>query len=214
MLARARLVIATETEQGHAWAENRIKLLTGGDRISARYMREDFFTFMPRFKLLIVGNHKPALANVDDAMRRRFHVIPFQAQPANRDNNLTRKLLCEAPEISRWAIDGCLDRQRIGLAVPPVVSDETSSYFGSQDLIGQWIDEFCHVDPGNTAIVTPVRVLFTSFRSFADAANKNAGSLKAFAENLSCRGFAGRVSRIHRRQVRVRISVRLLANTQ
>jgi len=71
MLRGARLVTASETEEGRAWAESRIKQMTGGDRISARFMRQDFFEFTPQFKLMIVGNRKPVLRNVDDAARRR-----------------------------------------------------------------------------------------------------------------------------------------------
>jgi putative DNA primase/helicase len=57
----ARLVTAVETEEGRRWAESRIKSLTGGDRIAARFMRQDFFEYTPQFKLIIAGNHKPGL---------------------------------------------------------------------------------------------------------------------------------------------------------
>jgi hypothetical protein len=67
MLRGARMVTASETEEGKPWAEARIKQMTGGDKISARFMRQDFFTFPPQFKLTIVGNYKPALQNVDEA---------------------------------------------------------------------------------------------------------------------------------------------------
>src|SRR5262249_42358551 len=73
----ARLVTATETEEGRRWAESRIKALTGGDRIKARFMRQDFFEYIPQFTLIIMGNHKPGLRSVDEAIRRRFHLIPF-----------------------------------------------------------------------------------------------------------------------------------------
>src|SRR5262245_24756457 len=76
-LMGARLVTAIETEEGRAWAESKLKAITGGDEISARFMRQDFFTFTPQFKLTIAGNHKPRLRSVDEAMRRRFHLIPF-----------------------------------------------------------------------------------------------------------------------------------------
>ena len=85
MLCGARLVTASETEEGRAWAESRIKQLTGGDRISARFMRQDFFEFTPQFKLMIVGNHKPILKNVDDAARRRFLIVPFERKPETGD---------------------------------------------------------------------------------------------------------------------------------
>ena len=77
MLRGARIVAAQETEEGRRWAESRIKALTGGDPITARFMRQDFFTYTPQFKLLIAGNHKPGLRNIDEAIRRRFHLLPF-----------------------------------------------------------------------------------------------------------------------------------------
>jgi putative DNA primase/helicase len=76
-LRGARLITAVEIEDGRRWAESKLKTLTGGDRIAARFMRQDFFEFTPQFKLLIVGNHKPGLDTVDEAMRRRFNLLPF-----------------------------------------------------------------------------------------------------------------------------------------
>jgi putative DNA primase/helicase len=77
MLRGARLVTAIETEEDRRWAESRIKALTGGDRIAARFMKQDFFQFKPQFKLFTAGNHKPKLRTVDEAIRRRFNLIPF-----------------------------------------------------------------------------------------------------------------------------------------
>jgi putative DNA primase/helicase len=101
MLRGARLVVASETQAGRHWNESRIKALSGGDPISARFMRGDFFTFVPRFKLVILGNHKPALRNVDEAIRRRLHLVPFTVQitPEERDPNLAEKLKAEWPGI-------------------------------------------------------------------------------------------------------------------
>ncbi len=76
-LRGARLVTASETEEGRRWQETKVKILTGGDRIAARFMRQDFFEFTPTFKLIIAGNHMPSLRSVDEAIRRRFHLIPF-----------------------------------------------------------------------------------------------------------------------------------------
>ncbi len=75
-LRGARLVTANETEEGRRWAESQIKALTGGDKIAARFMRQDFFEFMPQFKLLIAGNHKPALRGVDEAIRPAYAPDP------------------------------------------------------------------------------------------------------------------------------------------
>jgi putative DNA primase/helicase len=98
-LRGARLVTAVETEEGRRWAESKIKALTGGDKVAARFMRQDFFEFAPQFKLLIAGNHKPGLRSVDEAIRRRLHLIPFAVTipPSERDAELPGKLAGELP---------------------------------------------------------------------------------------------------------------------
>ena len=95
MLHGARLVTASETEQGRPWAESRIKQMTGGDPITARFMRQDNFTFVPAFKLMLVGNHRPTLQNVDDAAKRRFNIVPFDRKPAKPDRGLEKALTAE-----------------------------------------------------------------------------------------------------------------------
>jgi putative DNA primase/helicase len=140
-LRGARLVTAQETEEGRYWAEAKIKELTGGTRISARFMRQDEFTFQPKFKLVIAGNHRPRLRNPDEAMKRRIHLIPFTVTIRDKDTGLQDKLRAEYPAILRWAIDGCIEWQRIGLAMPDVVRTATDEYLASEDKIRQWIAE-------------------------------------------------------------------------
>ena len=77
MLRGARLVTAVETEEGKRWDESKLKALTGGDPVAARFMRQDFFEYVPQFKFMIAGNHKPTIRNVDEAIRRRLRLIPF-----------------------------------------------------------------------------------------------------------------------------------------
>jgi putative DNA primase/helicase len=97
MLRGARMVCATETEEGRPWAESKIKQLTGGDRVAARFMRQDFFEFQPQFKLVVIGNHKPTPRNVDDAAKRRFNMVPFTHKPPNPDRELEHKLRASGP---------------------------------------------------------------------------------------------------------------------
>jgi putative DNA primase/helicase len=127
LLVQEFLNLPSETEEGRAWAEARIKALTGGDPIIARFMRQDFFTYQPQFKLTIIGNHKPILRNVDDAARRRINMIPFLYKPPAKDKELEAKLLKEAPGILRWMIEGCLDWQKNGLTQPGVVVQATAN---------------------------------------------------------------------------------------
>jgi putative DNA primase/helicase len=141
MLRGARLVIASETDEGRPWAEARIKQMTGGDPITARFMRQDFFTFEPAFKLLIIGNHKPTIRNVDEAMRRRIHIVPFLHRPPQPDPYLGDALAAEAAGILRWMIDGCIAWQRDGLAPPASVQDATADYLHEQDAFAAWAAE-------------------------------------------------------------------------
>jgi putative DNA primase/helicase len=147
-LRGARLVIAQETERGRRWAQAKLQTLTGGDDITARYMRGKFFTFTPQFKLVIAGNHKPSLSSVDEAIRRRFHLVPFTVTipVEKRDRDLPKKLRKEWPAIADWAIKGCLEWQRLGLAPPAAVRDASAAYFEEEDTLSHWIDECCGVD--------------------------------------------------------------------
>jgi putative DNA primase/helicase len=188
-LCGARLVTASETEEGKAWAESRIKQLTGGDRISARFMRQDEFEFVPQLKLMIVGNHKPVLRNIDDAARRRFLIVPFVRKPVQPDTELEQKLLAEAPAILKWMIDGCLDWQANGLSRPASVAAATDAYFEDQDLLGQWIDEKCETAVRSPPIWDRSADLFESWSKFAVKAGEDPGKQKAFSPLLQKRGF-------------------------
>ena len=142
-LRGARLVTATETEEGRRWAESRIKALTGGDPMRARFMRQDFFEYAPQFKLLIAGNHKPGLRSVDEAIRRRFHLMPFTVTipPERARPDLDEKLKDEWPGILRWMIEGCLAWQQTGLRPSNAVRSATDAYLQAEDAMAAWIEE-------------------------------------------------------------------------
>jgi putative DNA primase/helicase len=149
-LMGARMVTSQETDEGKRWAESRIKSMTGGDPITARFMARDNFTFIPQFKLLISGNHRPGLRNVDEAMKARLHLVPFDitVPPERRDVRLAEKLRAEASGILAWAIKGCKEWDRIRLAPPLAVRKATDEYFQGQDVVGMWLNENCDVGPG------------------------------------------------------------------
>lgn len=188
-LRGARLVTATETEEGRRWAESRIKQLTGGDTVAARFMRQDFFEYRPAFKLVIAGNHKPSLRSVDEAIRRRFHLIPFAVTvpEAERDPDLTDKLKEEWPGILQWLIDGCLEWQTEGLRPPKVVVEATDAYLTAEDAMAAWLDEKCDRDPNGWTSST---LLFGSWARWATAAGEFIGSQKRLSQKLEDRGFA------------------------
>ncbi len=189
MLRGGRLVTASETEDNRSWAEAKIKSLTGGDPITAHFMHKDAFTFQPQFKLTIVGNHRPGLRNVDDAMRRRLNIVPFTRKPSRPDPDLPEKLLQEAPGILRWMIEGCLDWRRNGLIRPSVVTAETADYFAEQDTFRQWLDEECDCEIGNEWKSARVGELWKSWQAYAVAASAPAGSQTSFSDRLKKLGF-------------------------
>ncbi len=187
-LQGARLVVSQETEEGVPWAEARIKSVTGGDPITANYMRQDPFTYLPQFKLFIAGNHKPGLKSVDEAIRARFNLIPFTVTipPGERDPGLSEKLWAEAPGILAWAVEGCLDWQAVRLRAPAVVSTATENYFDSEDAMRLWIADCCDTRSGNSELVGK---LFSSWSQWAGVAGEKAGSMKSFTRSLEKHGF-------------------------
>lgn len=188
MLRGARLVTAVETEEGRRWAESRIKSLTGGDRIAARYMRQDFFEFTPQFKLLVAGNHKPSLRSVDEAIRRRLHLIPFTVTipPDERDELLAHKLKDEWPGILAWAIEGAVEWGMTGLQPPERVREATETYLSEEDAFIAWAEECCERDPNSWEKTSD---LFRSWKCWAERSGEQVGSQKAFSQTLASRDF-------------------------
>jgi putative DNA primase/helicase len=186
-LRGARFVTAIETEDGRWWAEAKIKSLTGGDRITARFMRQDFFEYVPQFKLIVAGNHKPGLRNVDEAIRRRLHLIPFTVTIAEqeRDPDLAEKLKTEYPGVLQWAIEGCLGWQRDGLKSPDIVRSATSDYLAAEDAIGRWIEDRCLVGDGYW---TAGAALFADWQQWSDRTGERPGTQKRFTQGLQARG--------------------------
>lgn len=208
-LRGARIVTASETEEGRAWAEARIKALTGGDKISARFMRQDFFEFTPQFKLIIAGNHRPTLRNIDAAMQRRLNIVPFIRKPANPDRELENKLREEWPGILRWAIDGCLDWQRDGLIRPASVTAATAAYFEENDLFGAFLEEHCETDPNNDRWFEPAAEFFKRWQAYALAAGDEPMTARWLGENMARRGFVKHKKKLNGRTESCFLGVKL-----
>jgi putative DNA primase/helicase len=188
-LRGARLVTAIETEEGRRWAEARIKTLTGGDRIAARFMRQDFFEFLPQFKLWIAGNHKPRLRSVDESVRRRLHLLPFTVTiPAHeRDLQLADKIRAEWPGILHWLVDGCRAWQQQGLDAPPRVREATENYLAAEDTLAAWIEDRCTRDANGWETTAD---LFASWRDWTEQTGERVGTRRRFTDALETHGFA------------------------
>jgi putative DNA primase/helicase len=188
VLRGARMALGSEVDPGRGWAEAKLKALTGGDRITARLMRGDFFEFTPQFKFWLRANHKPRLRTVDAAMRRRMHLVPFRVQFTGRqqDPNLREKLRAEWAGILRWAIEGCMAWQKIGLKPPISVHEATETYFADFDVLDRWLGDCCVQDVNGQVFS---RQLFRSWHDWAERNNERVGAEAEFVERLEARGF-------------------------
>jgi putative DNA primase/helicase len=144
-LKGARFVTATESEAGKRMAESLVKQLTGGDRVSARFLYGEFFEFQPSFKLFLATNHRPKVIGSDEGIWRRIRLIPFTVTipPSERDRNLTEKLKLEAEGILNWAIAGLRDWLDGGLKDPDEVLTATDEYRRREDAIGHFLEVCC-----------------------------------------------------------------------
>lgn len=189
-LPGVRLVTAAETGDGGRLDESRVKALTGADVVSARFMRGEWFDYTPQFKLALATNHLPAIRGADHAMWRRVRLIPFTVTIADRDQDrqLTAKLLDELPGILAWAVQGCLDWQRDGLAPPPAVIAATEHYREESDAVGQFIEDACELHPRAT---TDAASLYAAYGAWCERNGERFPLTQtAFGRRLTERGLA------------------------
>ena len=207
-----RLVIFNETTRGRSWDEGTVKDITGGDRIRARRMREDFWEFNPTHKLVVFGNHKPRIRCVDDAMRRRLRLVPFAVSFEGRqDKGLASTLLAESSGILRWLLDGCAAWLRDGIPLPPAVSDATSQYFRDEDTLGLFFEAECVFEPSAKIARKSIR---DRYCAWIEESSEHPVSAKAFAEALRQPGCTERQVRTDTGSSRGWLGVRLATDAE
>jgi putative DNA primase/helicase len=187
-LAGTRAVTVSETPEGARFNESLIKDLTGGDTITARFLRREYFDFRPQFKLWIRGNHKPVIRGTDDGIWRRVLLVPFNEQipEAEVDMELPGKLRAELAGILAWAVRGCLDWQAEGLNPPQSITDETREYRSEMDTIGNFIQEECAT---GAEFKTRAKTLYAAYSKWAEDNGKQAVNSTRFGMSLAERGF-------------------------
>lgn len=191
----ARFVAGSELPAGKAWNETIIKDLTGGDTITARFMRQDYFDYEPQFTLFIAGNHQPSFRGIDEAIRRRVVLIPFtQTIPAEeRDPELPEKLKAEWPAILRWMIEGAVQWKRDGLQAPASVEAASTEYLDAEDSIGEFIDDHLILD---TAGKVSTAAMYARFQAWQEESGiRQTWTKTAMTKALKERGLdTGRLS--------------------
>ena len=194
-LRGARLAMGSETEAGARWNEVRLKALTGGDRITARGMHQDFYEFDPTHTLVMLANNPPRIRSVDDAIRRRIRVVPLTRRVPEPDAVLPETLKGEADGIMSWAIVGARDWLRTGLGNAGAVTDATNGYFDSEDELGEWLERRCEVDP--SCEISKPSLWNAYHRDMEDSGMRGLGKIE-FGNEISKRGFKDRRTKAER----------------
>jgi putative DNA primase/helicase len=188
-LKGARLVIAVEAEAGHRLAEGLIKQATGGDRLTARFMRAEFFTFEPTFKIFLASNYRPTIRGTDRAIWRRIKLLPFSVTIPDdqQDRHLADKLKGELSGVLAWAVRGCLAWQQSGLDEPDEVRVATEIYRGDMDVLGGFLRDCCVTDEPAARIGSGP--LYQAYDGWCHTNGERAVSKRAFGLRLIERGF-------------------------
>jgi putative DNA primase/helicase len=154
-----RLAFASEIDEGQRFSTSKVKWLTGKDELTGRNPHDKYPTrFRPTHKLMVMTNTQPQAPPNDKAFWERLHLIPFTISFVNRDPqesherrailDLDRQVLQEASGILAWLVRGCLLWQKEGLKPPREVTDATEQYRRDEDLLADFIDECCIIEPG------------------------------------------------------------------
>ncbi|MEU6062886.1 phage/plasmid primase, P4 family, partial [Streptomyces sp. NPDC047097] len=184
-----RVIVCSELKAGDRFDEARVKLLTGGDIIKARRMRQDFFSFVPTHKLFLLGNHRPEVGTGGFAFWRRMRLLPFErvVPDARKVDNLADILVTEeGPGILAWLVAGAgryLGGEK-DLTGPESVRVATTAYEETEDHMGRFLNGSCKFDSGLRA---EQKHLYLAYTRWCEAEG---------TKPFSSRTFAGRVREV------------------
>lgn len=191
-LVGSRFVSAIESEEGEKLADSFVKQITGGEPVLARFLRQEFFEFIPEFKVFFTTNHKPIIGGLDEGIWRRVKLIPFNLNlPSHkRDKRLPEKLSLEMPGILNWAIEGCMKWQKDGLKEPKVVAEATGKYKDDMDILAPFLDEVCYVDEReNESVMIEAKELYNVYERWCFNSGERSLGNRSFYRMLETKGF-------------------------
>ena len=189
-LKGARFVSASEVEEGRRLAEAKVKQLTGGDTVTARFLHGEFFTFRSTHKLWLATNHKPEIRGTDMGIWDRIRLVPFVVRiPEDEvDRGLLQKLKAELPGILAWAVRGCLEWQRLGsLSEPEIVRSATAGYQAEMDTVADFLIERCVAQPAAEVLV---KRLYAAYVTWCEENGERPIKQRQLSDRLKERGFA------------------------
>jgi putative DNA primase/helicase len=189
-LVGARLVTASEPEDGQSFDEGLIKILTGQDKTKARFLFKEHFEFSATFKMWLQGNHRPHIRSTGGAMWRRLLIIPFTKTVPEDKRDKTLGDLLRTPEersgILAWLVRGCLEWQRGGLRPPDSVRAAISEYRAAEDRLAPFLEE-CTAE--SKAGQVPAGELYAKYKAWAEAAGERPLSKRSFGLRLEEKGY-------------------------
>jgi putative DNA primase/helicase len=193
-----RVATASEVPRGAKFDESMVKQLTGGDKITARFLFKEYFDFIPQFKLVLAVNHKPGIQGVDEGIWRRIRLIPFDVviPPEERDHHLNTKLRAELPGIFAWAVEGCRSWRQHGLGDPQAVIDATAAYRAESDDFREFFASCCQFSPTGKGQVA-VGELYRVYAVWADLSGGEVLKKDAFTKAMSERHLKSEVMRLN-----------------
>jgi len=205
-LRGARFVFASETNDGRRLDEATIKDLTGGEDISARFMRAEWFSFTPTFTPWLATNHRPVIRGTDPAIWDRITLVPFSVRIPDdeQDPALLETLEVEYAGILAWIVQGAAEWYAHGLGAPGEVQTATAAYRKDMDVLGAFLDEHCIADPQAWVLASR---LYATYRDWCEQSGERALTQTAFGLRLDERGYPA--SRLGPKQARTRSGLRL-----
>lgn len=184
-LKSARFVTSVEPNEGMRLNEGLVKQLTGGDKVTCRFLYGEEFEYTPEFKIWIGTNHKPTIRGTDVGIWRRIRLIPFTVNiPKDKvDKNLKYKLRKELNQIFNWAVKGCLKWQKEGLDIPNCVKEATNEYKSEMDILATFADQCLSIDYSSKEKVSATK-LFNIYTVWAQKNNEYQMSSRKFYNEI------------------------------
>jgi putative DNA primase/helicase len=201
-LQGVRMVVASETQAGRRLNEAKLKDLTGGDTIAARFLYGELFEFVPTHKIWMYGNHMPLIHGTNEGIWRRLKVIPFTVaiKPAERRRieDLLEMFRSELSGIFNWAVAGYQEYLHAGLSSPDEVTMATEGYRGDMDRIGKFIEERCTTGPDERV---SLKELYQAFKAWGEEDREFILPKQQFHQQLQERGFTSKPGTANRREI-------------
>jgi putative DNA primase/helicase len=185
-----RFVVTVETQEGRRFNESIFKWLSGGDRLKARFMKQDFFEFSATHKFTVAANHRPIVSDSTESFWRRLRLVPFNVRipKEKRDKGLVETLKEEAAGILAWAVRGAIEWRKHGLPEPPEITTATDDYRDEQDFLAPFLAEHCELASSKDD-EAQVGKLFERFKEWSEEQGEKPVSSKRLSTMLKQRGY-------------------------